>query len=79
MKILSLIILGIIFIIGTFYYLTGYSSAFEADQACHYLLKTKYSTDNEYGCDHDLETRQWLLFQKYDNDNASDVLKRFRY
>jgi len=31
------------------------------------------------GCDHDLETNQWLLYQKGTNDLPSPVISRYRY
>ena len=67
------------FVIGLYYYLTGYPSAFEADQKCHSILLTNFSEDGEHGCDHDLETRQWILYEKGEDLSAAKVLKRFRY
>ena len=31
------------------------------------------------GCDHDLETNQWLLFQKGINSQPAQVIERYRY
>ena len=63
-----------------FYYSSRYKSAFEADQECHYELST-YDTasSNILGCDHDLETKQWILFENQEANNPAKVLKRFRY
>ncbi len=79
MKIAFLVSLLFILVIYSIYLFTGYKSAFEADQQCHYLLNTEYSNTSDYGCDHDLETRQWLLFKIGENKNPSSVIKRFRY
>ena len=67
---------GMIIMINFF---TGYASAFEADQACHAILSKKNLNTNKIGCDHDLETRQWILFQKQDELKAAIVLQRFKY
>ena len=77
----SLFISLLILIIGyfSFHYLTTYKSAFEADQQCHYLVRTEYMEKSSFQCDHDLETRQWLLFEEFNNGQASKVIKRFRY
>ncbi len=58
-----------------------YQSAFEADQACHYDLSGLLIDEDgsKYGCDHDLETRQWLLFNKLDKIKSAIVLERYRY
>ena len=66
-------------ILGVFYINSGYKSAFEADQQCHYELSLQMLEIESFGCDHDLETRQWLLYQKGKNDNPSEVIERFRY
>ena len=79
MKILIPILLVFIFIFGLYYYLTGYPSAFEADQKCNSILSTSFLEDDFHGCDHDLETRQWILYEKRDSLTAARVLKRFRY
>ncbi len=62
-----------------FRFFTGYRSAFEADQACHYELQLKSENVIKYGCDHDLETRQWILFESNSNKLPSIVIKRFHY
>ncbi len=79
MKIASFMLLIFILLFGLIYFLTGYKSAFEADQSCHSLLKIDYAEQSGFGCDHDLETRQWLLFQEGINQQPALVLKRFRY
>ncbi len=75
----TLILLGTIIIISILW-LTGYKSAFEADQACHYeIMSSSDLVQNEFGCDHDIETRQWLLYEKSTYKSPAKVLKRFSY
>ena len=69
----------LILVITFIYYITGYRSAFEADQQCHYEMRSITSEGQDLGCDHDLETRQWILFQLSNNNEPAIVLKRFRY
>ena len=68
-------------LLGSLYFFTGYQSAFEADQQCHYEMRLKSVELNELelGCDHDLETNQWLLYRKGINDQPSEVIERYRY
>ena len=61
------------------YFLTSYRSAFEADQACHYEKWLNYKDDQSFGCDHDLETQQWILFEEGRDHSAAKVIQRFRY
>ena len=61
------------------FWITGIPSAFEADRLCHSILAS-YPTESEiYGCDHDIETHQWILFENQKDSNPALVLKRFRY
>ena len=61
------------------YFLTGYDSAFEADQYCHsYLSSYDYLSEN-YGCDHDLETHQWILYESNDDKKPAKIIRKFRY
>ena len=69
----------IVIILGYLYFFTGYKSAFEADQQCHYELRLKSLELEGLGCDHDLETNQWLLYQKGIDENPSTVVQRYRY
>ena len=72
--VLSLIIIGILI-----YFLTGYDSAFESDQLCHsYLSNFSYQSGN-FGCDHDTETHQWILYETQDNSASAKIIKKFRY
>ena len=64
---------------GLFYFFTGYKSAFEADQQCHYEMRLKSTDLDGLGCDHDIETSQWLLYQLGIDGNPSKVIQRYRY
>ena len=79
MKLTIALIFLIAIIIGFLYFFTGYKSAFEADQQCHYEMRLKSVELDGLGCDHDLETNQWLLYQKVTNDLPSQVISRYRY
>ena len=79
MRLLLVCLVSISCLIGLGFKLTGYKSAFEADQACHFEKTQNYGDDKRFDCDHDLETRQWLLYQKGDENELSVVLKRYRY
>tara|TARA_Y100001968_G_scaffold191519_1_gene175473 strand:- start:515 stop:754 length:240 start_codon:yes stop_codon:yes gene_type:complete len=79
MKILFSLATLIVIIIGSLYFFTGYKSAFEADQQCHYEMILKSDELDKLGCDHDLETNQWLLYRKGLNDEPSKVIERYRY
>ena len=79
MKLTIALIFLIAIIVGFLYFFTGYNSAFEADQQCHYQIKLKSIELEGLGCDHDLETNQWLLYQQGINDKPSEVIERYRY
>ena len=79
MKISIAFISLIAIILGYLYFSPGYKSAFEADQQCHYELRLKAVELEGLGCDHDLETNQWILYQKGINDLPSQVVERYRY
>jgi len=79
MKLTAAIISLIALVLGILYFFTGYKSAFEADQQCHYDMRLRSEALENLGCDHDLETNQWLLFQKGINDQPSQVIQRYRY
>tara|TARA_Y100001968_G_scaffold284389_1_gene283721 strand:- start:1170 stop:1409 length:240 start_codon:yes stop_codon:yes gene_type:complete len=79
MKLTIVLISLIAIIVGSLYFFTGYKSAFEADQQCHYDMRLQSEELDELGCDHDLETNQWLLYRKGMNDKPSQVLERYRY
>ena len=79
MKLTIALISLISIIVGLLYFFTGYRSAFEADQQCHYEMRLKSIELEGLGCDHDLETHQWILYQKGINDKPSKVIERYRY
>ena len=70
-----LLLLLLVFI----YFLTGYDSAFEADQFCHSTLLSYDNLSGNYGCDHDIETHQWILYESNDNKEPAKIIKKFRY
>ena len=72
--VLSLIIVGFLI-----YFLTGYDSAFEADQACHSSLYNFSNQLENIGCDHDTETHQWILYENQENSEPAKIIKKFRY
>ena len=72
--VLSLIVFGFLI-----YYLTGYDSAFEADQSCHSYLSNFHDQSASLGCDHDTETHQWILYETQDNLEPAKIIKKFRY
>tara|TARA_Y100000813_G_C24134496_1_gene339224 strand:+ start:125 stop:382 length:258 start_codon:yes stop_codon:yes gene_type:complete len=61
------------------YFLTGYDSAFEADQSCHAYLSGYNDKSGNYGCDHDIETHQWILFDHTEDTKPATIIKKFRY
>ncbi len=79
MKIIIMFISLIAIIFGYLYFSTDYKSAFEADQQCHYELGLKSVELEDLGCDHDLETNQWILYQNGINDKPAQVVERYRY
>ena len=79
MKLIVFLISLITISIGFLYFFTGYKSAFEADQQCHYEMRLKSVELDRLGCDHDLETNQWLLYREGINDQPSQVIERYRY
>ena len=72
--VLSLTIVGFLI-----YFLTGYDSAFEADQSCHAYLANIDSQQGSYGCDHDTETHQWILYNDLNSNKPAEIIKKFRY
>ena len=82
MKIVNLvfqIILLLVIALILIYFLTGYDSAFEADQYCHSELSSYDNLSGNYGCDHDTETHQWILFESNYNKEPAKIIKKFRY
>ena len=82
MKIVSLFleIVLLLLVVGfLIYFLTGYDSAFEADQSCHSELLNFSDQAGNFGCDHDTETHQWILYETKDNSEPAKIIKKFRY
>jgi len=69
----------LILILFLIYFFTCYDSAFEADQVCHATLSGYNSQSGNYGCDHDTETHQWILYESNDNKDPAKIIKKFRY
>ncbi len=82
MKVVNLVF-QICFLLALFllfiYYLTGIDSAFEADQHCHSNLSSYDNLSGNYGCDHDTETHQWILYEANENKEPAKIIKKFRY
>ena len=80
MKTSIFVIVFISLVLALVFYLTKYKSAFEADQACHFSQFQLASHEElVYGCDHDTETQQWILYQKNIDNQPALVIERFRY
>ena len=82
MKIVSLfsqLLLSLILVVSFTYFLTGYDSAFEADQLCHSYLANISDQSSNLGCDHDSETHQWILYETQDDSEPAKIIKKFRY
>ena len=69
----------LVILIFLIYFLTGYDSAFEADQFCHSTLSSYENQSGNYDCDHDTETHQWILYESNDNNQPAKIIKKFRY
>ena len=82
MKVVNLIfqvLLILVILLFLTYFLTGYDSAFEADQYCHSMLSSYDSLSGNYDCDHDTETHQWILYKSNENQEPAEIIKKFRY
>ena len=82
MKIVNLffqVVLSLILLLFITYFLTGYDSAFEADQSCHSELSKFSGQSANLDCDHDTETHQWILYETQDNSSPAKIIKKFRY
>ena len=82
MKVVNLvfqIFLLFVILLLLIYFLTAYDSAFEADQDCHANLSSFNSISSIYGCDHDTETHQWILYESNDKKEPAKIIKKFRY
>ena len=82
MKVVNLVFKVFFFLVTVLfliYFFTGYDSAFEADQYCHSTLSGYDNLSGNYGCDHDTETHQWILFESNDIKEPAKIIKKFRY
>ena len=77
--VISCLVLVLISILTTAYSNPEYESAFEADQQCHFDMSTLKIDKPNLGCDHDTETRQWLLFDDERVNQPAEVVKRYKY
>jgi len=69
----------LVLILFLIYFLTGYDSAFEADQSCHSTLLTYKNSSSNYGCDHDIETHKWILYESNESEGPAKIIRKFRY
>ena len=80
MKVIIIIFVTcLISIAGIIFFKPEYGSAFEADQQCHFEMFNLNLDFSSLGCDHDLETRQWILFNSEVSNKPAEILKRYRY
>ncbi len=73
------VFLGIFIAAFFIYFISAFDSAFEADQACHSYLSDYANQSGNYGCDHDTETHQWILFDDQGVTKPAKIIKKFRY
>ncbi len=78
-NLVSQVFFFIVTILVLIYFLTGYDSAFEADQYCHSILSSYDKLSGNYGCDHDTETHKWILYESNDSKEPAKIIKKFRY
>ena len=82
MKIVNLffqVIFTLILLAFLIYFFSGYDSAFEADQSCHASLSKISDQTGNMGCDHDIETHKWILYENQGNSEPAKIIKKFRY
>ena len=80
MRILGITLLTLIVFISVFLLLRPeFKSAFEADQQCHFDMSKAVASNPGIGCDHDIETRQWILFDSRESGQPAEIIKRFKY
>jgi len=79
MKVTFAIIISLLIATLGALHLQRYKSAFEADQACHFQQWDAYGDNPNFGCDHDLETNKWILYEVLPSHMPAKVIKRFRY
>jgi len=82
MKVLNLVFqvfFLLVTLLSLIYFLTGFDSAFEADQNCHSNLLNYDNISGSFGCDHDIETHQWILYESNESKEPAKIIKKFRY
>ena len=78
-NLVSQIFFFLVTVLFLIYFFTGYDSAFEADQYCHSTLSSYENLSGNYGCDHDTETHQWILYESNKSNEPAKIIKKFRY
>ena len=78
-NLVSQVLFLLVLVLFLIYFLTGYDSAFEADQYCHAYLSSYENLSVNYGCDHDTETHQWILYESNESREPAKIIKKFRY
>ena len=78
-NLISQVFFFLVTVLFLIYFFTGYDSAFEADQYCHSTLSSYDNLSGDYGCDHDTETHQWILYESNDSKEPAKIIKKFRY
>ena len=49
-------------------------------QISHVIHIFNFSNQSgNYGCDHDTETHQWILYETQENSEPAKIIKKFRY
>ena len=79
MKVVNLVFqvfLILVILLFLIYFLTGYDSAFEADQYCHSYLSSYENLSGNYRCDHDTETHKWILYESNDDKEPAKIIKQ---
>jgi len=78
-NLISQVFFFLVTVLFLIYFFSGYDSAFEADQYCHSTLSSYDNLSGDYGCDHDTETHQWILYESNDSKEPAKIIKKFRY
>ena len=78
-NLISQVFFFLVTVLFLIFFFTGYDSAFEADQYCHSTLSSYDNLSGDYGCDHDTETHQWILYESNDQKEPAKIIKKFRY
>ena len=78
-NLISQVFFFLVTVLFLIYFISGYDSAFEADQYCHSTLSSYDNLSGNFGCDHDTETHQWILYESNDKKEPARIIKKFRY